>query len=224
MGLTDYLTKTADGIKTNASFTKQNITDYLMGHDRKLKKYFSGDIPDEEKEKLRGNLEKRVDNLLDKYIDELRGFARKATTRGAMGLAIVNDLSGYISNVPFANVSGFAYTLFAIKTAAEIPAMYRYFKKSHDWYGALAHYIMKPIKYLIPVIGPAWEAGSFEKMVRKRVLKEAKYGFIKENGDYQTFEDKIKEKLKTPIKEVSERPVKRLRERKEPEPQPAIAA
>ena len=77
-------------------------------------------------------------------------------------------------------------------------------KKSHDWYGAIKHYALKPINYLLPLIGPALEAGSFERMVKKRVLKEAKYDFIKDNGDYKTFEEKLKIKLKKPLREVVE--------------------
>ncbi len=202
MGLTDYLNTAAENLKLKISSTKEGMTDYLVRRD--LKKYFSDDVPEEEKRRLRADLEKKVEITLEKFYGELKGLARKTATRGTMGLALINDLSGYLTNVPFANVSGLAYTLFALKTAVELPAMYRYMKKSHDWYGAIKHYALKPINYLLPLIGPALEAGSFERMVKKRVLKEAKYDFIKDNGDYKTFEEKLKIKLKKPLREVVE--------------------
>ncbi len=200
MGLIDYLNDAAENLKVKTPAIKEDISDYLIRKD--LKKYFSENTPEGKKAKLKGDLEKRVENAIDKYQNELKGFARKTATRGSMGLALLNDLSGYLTNVPFANVSGFAYALFALKTAAELPALYRYMKKSHDWYGATKHIALKPVNYLIPIIGPALEAGSFERMVKKRVISEAKYGFIKEHGEYDSFEDKIKERLKTPIKDI----------------------
>jgi hypothetical protein len=203
MTLTDYLNQAAENIGLKLPSTRDGITDYLSR--KNLKKYFSDETPKDVKGRLKDDLERRVENSLEKYRGELEGFARKSATRGTMALAIVNDLSGYLSNVPFANVSGLAYSLFAVKTAVELPAMYRYLKKSHDWYGALGHYVMKPVKYLIPIIGPAWEAGSFEKLVKKRVMNEVTASFIKQHGDYQSFEDKLKEKLGTPIGSVISR-------------------
>ena len=222
MGLTDYLNNAAENLRIKTPATKNDITDYLSR--KSLNKYFSDDIPEEEKIKLIGDLENRVENALEKYQGELKGFARKVTTRGSMALALINDLSGYLTNVPFANVSGLAYSLFAIKTAAEIPAMYRYMKKSHDWYGATKHIALKPINYLIPIIGPALEAGSFERMVKKKVISEAKYSFIKEHGDYQSFEDRIKKKLKTPLKESLVFPDKQNIEKFSPDESQSIAA
>ena len=219
MGLIDYLNDAAENLKVKTPAIKEDVSDYLIRKD--LKKYFSDDIPEGEKEKLRGDLEKRLENTIEKYQDELKGFARKTATRGSMGIALINDLSGYLTNVPFANVSGFAYALFALKTAAELPALYRYMKKSHDWYGATKHIALKPVNYLIPIIGPALEAGSFERMIKKKVISEAKYGFIKEHGDYVSFEEKIKEKLKTPIKEVLD---KSKKGKYAAEETPAIAA
>ena len=219
MGLIDYLNDAAENLKVKTPAIKEDVSDYLIRKD--LKKYFSDDIPEGEKEKLRGDLEKRLENTIEKYQDELKGFARKTATRGSMGIALINDLSGYLTNVPFANVSGFAYALFALKTAAELHALYRYMKKSHDWYGATKHIALKPVNYLIPIIGPALEAGSFERMIKKKVISEAKYGFIKEHGDYVSFEEKIKEKLKTPIKEVLD---KSKKGKYAAEETPAIAA
>ncbi len=199
MALNDYLTQAADNIKLNFNFTKDGIVDYLIKNDTGLKDYFSENTPERERALLRKNLEGKVSLALEKYQDELGGLARKSVSRGTMSLALLNDLYAYVSNVPIANVTGLGYSLFALKTAAELPAVYRYMKKSKDWYGALWHYAMKPINYLIPVIGAGIEAGSFERMVKRRVMNESKLSFIKENGDYHAFEDKIREKLQTPI-------------------------
>ena len=152
MALTDYLYQAADRMKLNFDFNRDSITDYLMKYS--LKDYFA-DVGKDEKALLKKDLERKVEESLGKFDGELRGLARKTATRGTMGLAMMNDLYAYISNVPIANVTGLGYALFGLKSAVEVPAMYRYLKKSHDWYGALKHYALKPINYLIPVIGGA---------------------------------------------------------------------
>ena len=93
MGLTDYLNTAAENLKLKISSTKEGMTDYLVRRD--LKKYFSDDVPEEEKRRLRADLEKKVEITLEKFYGELKGLARKTATRGTMGLALINDLSGY---------------------------------------------------------------------------------------------------------------------------------
>ena len=198
MTLVDYIKQGAARTKTSFSRDKGKFADYLMTHE--LKNYFSDDVPEDQRVKLKGELEARIDTAMAKYDKELHGFARKAGSKGTMGLAVANDIYAYVSNVPIANVTGLGYALFAIKTAVELPAMYRYLKKSHDWYGALKHNLLKPARYLLPVFGAALESGAFERMVRKTVMKEAKHSFIKDFGDYVGFEDQIKNKLKQPLK------------------------
>lgn len=199
MGLVDYLSKAVARTRASFSGNRDKMVGYLMKYE--LPTYFN-DLPADKRAGLQGALEQRVDAALTKYDKELGGILRKGVSKGSMGLAIANDVYAYISNAPLQNITGLGYALFGIKTAAEIPALYRYLKKSHDWYGAISHMVLKPLRYLIPIVGPALESGAFERMVRKRVMNEAKSEFIKEYGNYVPFEDHLKEQLKVPASDV----------------------
>lgn len=202
MGLVDYLSGAVEKTKVAITKNKAGAVDYLMNHE--LKDYFHKDLPEEERARLKSSLEEIVNASMTKYDDELGGISRKVGTRGSMALNIANQLYGYVSKVPVSNVIGLSNALYAGKTIWEIPAMYRYLKKSKDWYGALGHYAMKPLIWLLPVLGPAIESGSFERMVMRGVLKDAKYNFIKKHGEYEAFEDRMQKTLKMPIQDISE--------------------
>ncbi len=208
--LTDYLEREVAKTKVSFSDNKDKFRDYLIGYE--LRDYFGDEVPEEEKDRLRSSLEQKLDSKLDHYHTELEGIVRRTASKGTMGLAILNDLSAYVSNIPILNVTGFGYALFALKTAAEAPALRRYWQKTHDWYGAAdlgGYMLMKPARYLLPGIGAYLEAGAFERMVRKRVLKEVKAEFIKEHGKYQEFEERLKDKLKQPVHTTIDREKKK---------------
>ncbi|MFA5992626.1 MAG: hypothetical protein WC796_02900 [Candidatus Pacearchaeota archaeon] len=200
MGIEDYLSSAVSKSKASFSSDRGKWVNYLVDHE--LGNYFSG-ASDEERQKMRNGLERIVDTTAEKYHDELGGIARKGVSKGTMGLAVLNDLYAYVSNVPIANVTGLGYALFALKTAAEVPALYRYLKKSGDWYGEAEHLALKPLRYLLPVIGPALESGAFERMVRRNIMNEARLGFIKEFGNYVSIEDRVKERLKTSVSDAA---------------------
>ena len=58
--------------------------------------------------------------------------------------------------------------------------MYGYLKESGDVWGALKWLGMKPVELAIPIIGPLLGTGWTEKIVRQRVMYEAKLEFLKE--------------------------------------------
>jgi len=193
MALEDYLHNAVGRLRASFSSSRSGFINYLTKYD--LKDYFSPDVPEAQRAQFRNSLEKKLDEHLARYDKELNGLGRKIVSKGTMGLAVANDLYAYVSNVPIANVTGLGYALFAIKTLAEIPALYQYAKKSGDWYGAITHLLLKPVRYLIPVIGPALESGAFERMVRKRVMKEVALDFIREHGEYQPLKDRVQKHL-----------------------------
>ncbi|HLC53300.1 MAG TPA: hypothetical protein VJK03_02035 [Candidatus Nanoarchaeia archaeon] len=190
--------KARKGIK---GYNEKTI-EYLTEHDKDVRRYFSSDVPPEQQQRFRSMLEEKVGSSLAKYDEQLHGIGRKLTKRGAMGIAVVNDVSAYLSRVPLLNAASFGYLLFGISTLAELPALYRYLKKSHDWYGALGHIALKPVRYLLPVVGPALEAGAFERMVKRRATREAKTAFLKEMGVYEPINERVKGKLRMPIGSV----------------------
>jgi hypothetical protein len=203
MSLDEILTKAKDKVKADFTNSRKNQVDYIKKYS--LANYFGEDVPEEKRRNYESALEKKVDSAYDKYHDELYGVARKASSKGAMALAAVNDISAYASQVPIANVTAAGLALFGLKTAIETPAMIRYGKKSKDWYGIGTHLLLKPVRYVVPVAGAALESGAFERMVRKRVRKEAKDDFLKEIGKYTPFEERLKKKLKEPISDATYR-------------------
>lgn len=202
--LTDILAKPVAKWKTTFSKKPEKMVSYLARYE--LKDYFQQEVPEGKRHELRESLEEKVGSTLKKYDKELGLSPRKGLSKAAMGLATINDLYAYVSNVPLANVTGLGYALFAIKTVTEIPAMWRYVTKAQTWYGATGditrHLLLKPLRYLLPVVGPMLESGAFERMVRRRVLKEVKYDFIKEHGNYKNFADKLKQAAKQPVGET----------------------
>jgi hypothetical protein len=197
-----FLEHLVDRVKVSMSSDREKVTDYLIKYD--LRSYFDEGLSQDEYTRRRSSLEEKVGQSLTKFDTELRGSLRKAGAKGSMALAVANDISAYVTDIPISNVTGLGYALFAVKTIAEMPAMYRYLKKSHDWYGAGTHYVLKPLRYVIPIIGPALESGAFERMVRKHVRSEAKSAFIKEFGNYQTHENLMKDAMRKPLSEAVE--------------------
>ena len=182
-----------------------------------LKGHFNN-LDDAERVRREGKLESYVDGAIAKYDESLAGLGRKITGRGSMGTAFVNDIYSMYSKAPFANFSAASYVLFGVKTLAELPAVYKYMKKSHDWYGLLKFAIMKPINYVIPIIGPAIESGSFDRMVKNRARYEAKERFLEMVGA-ETNKEKIKKVVRRPLREALDS----LEPQALPEPQLAYA-
>ncbi len=206
MGLEKYLTKAIAETRASFSSNKEKWADYLTKYE--LKEYFEG-VSEEQKKKLRGTLEKKLEEAKEKFDSELRGIGRKITSKGSMGAMLGADVLSYFTNVGLNTIGNVMYPLYLVKTLSEIPALYKYFKKTKDWYGALKHMLLKPVRMVLPFLGAAFEAGSFDRMVRKRIIKEAKYSFLKDIGKYIPITEKIKEKLKKPVFEIVSKPVKK---------------
>lgn len=199
--INSVITKTRDYL----TGTERDIFSKLA--DKDLRRYFEG-IPEEERIRRESLLERCVGESIAKYDTELHGM-RKLITKPSMLAAALNDIYSFVSTKPIGNFSVFSYILFGVKTIAEIPAMYRYLKKSHDWYGALKWAIMKPIDYIIPVIGPMIESGLFERIVKSRVAYEAKNRFLEAVGSREPETLRVKRGLTS-----------RFRERLDPNPVP----
>jgi len=200
MSLETIVQKATDKLKLNfLPASRDRMRDYVMKYE--LKDYFSKDVPEEYRDKFMKGLERISDTTMEKYSTELHGSWRKATGKGLMGTALLNDVYAYVSSVPFLNVTTLGLGLFAAKSVAEAPALKRYLTKSHDWYGAISHVLMKPVNYLIPVVGAAIESGSFERMVKGGVRKEIVREFVKQYGKYENIEDRLSEKVKEPLRD-----------------------
>ena len=182
--------------------SKARTKDYVQKYE--LSDYFGDDVPQEYKDRFSKGLDRITDEVTDKYATELRSLVRSPVGKGSMALAVANDIRSYISTVPFKNVDFLAYDLFALKTLMEIPGVIRYIKKTKDWYGALevaGHFLLKPVRYLLPIIGPALESGAFERMVKRRVRREVVRKFVESYGKYEPLEDRLAERAKEPLRD-----------------------
>lgn len=186
------------GAKDYVSAATPSIQEYMKS--KRLSRHLEGLSQDERRER-EGVLEGYVTQAVSKYDTELNGILRKGVTRGSMTLAFLNDIYSLVSSTPFKYTSAVSYVLFGIKTLAEVPALYRFVKKSKDWYGALQWAAMKPVSYLLPFVGPALEAGIFERIVKNRVMYEAEKNFLKAIGN-ETNSDRIKKSLKTKMGDI----------------------
>lgn len=199
MGLEKLLAK----VKTDfLPASKARTRDYVANYE--LKDYFDDKVPQEYRDRFSKGLDRITNEVTDKYASELRSLVRTPVGKGTMALAVANDLSAYITTTPFDNVTALGYALFAAKTAVEVPAAIRYMRKTKSWYGALdvaGHFLLKPVRYLLPIIGPALESGAFERMVKRRVRKEIVRKFAEAYGKYEPLEDRIKERVKEPLRE-----------------------
>ena len=191
--------------------------DMLLSLKKDLRGHFEN-LDDAERARRYSKLEAYVDGAIARYDDNLKGIGRKLVGRGSMGTAFANDIYSLYSKAPFMNFSAASYVFFGAKTLAEIPAVYKYMKKSHDWYGLLKFAAMKPINYLIPILGPAIESGSFERMVKTRARYEAKDRFLEMVGA-ETSKDKMKRIVRKPLREI----VDSVRPQGMPAGQPAYA-
>lgn len=200
MGIEDYLSKAAARTSVSITKNKDKAMDYLIKYE--LKDYFGNNISEEDKARFKSGLEKHLSGAVEKYDAELNGLLRKTGSKATMWLNVANQLYGFVSKVPVQYITGLNTALFAGKSLLEIPSLYRYAVKSKDWYGVANHIILKPLRWLTPVLGPALESGAFERMVMKGVLKQAKYDFIKDYGEYAPQKQTIKDKLKMPISNI----------------------
>lgn len=178
--------------------SRGRIKDYVRKYE--LSSYFGDDVSDDSKKRFSEGLDKITDEVTDKYASELRSFVRTPMGKGSMALALANDISAYATSTPFDNVTALGYALFVAKSLAELPAAYRYIRKTKDWYGVLniaGHFLLKPLRYVLPVIGPALESGAFERMVKRRVRREVVRRFAERYGNYEPLEDRLNVKLKS---------------------------
>lgn len=182
--------------------SKARTRDYVANYE--LKDYFRDDVPQEYRDKFSKGLDRITEEVTTKYESELRGIVRTPIGKGTMALAVANQISYLADVIPGGNVAKFVYDMFRAKTITEIPALYRYFKKAETWYGGLydvaKHLVLKPVRYLLPIIGPMLESGAFERAVKRRVRKEVVRRFAEAYGKYEPVEDRLKERVKEPLR------------------------
>ena len=191
MSLEKKLDEAISNSLLNLSSTERKVFESL---EKKLGNYLKG----ENEERYRELLEYEVKLACQKYQQVLKDWKRSLGKAGGV-LAIANDIYCYIRKIPFQYLTGVKFLLLGFKTLTELPAFYHYLKESKDVYGILKYMIMKPLYYIIPVIGPALDVGAFERMVNYRIALEAKKNFLKRIGKYENLEEKLKEKLSSAL-------------------------
>jgi len=183
MALTDIV-KMELGKARNFLFTpkqKEDMMQYLTGNE--LANHFK-DAPEEQRAQLYQRLEHHLDESLRKYSGQLNSWYQSASKAGGIATTIADAYQTLISKVP---LTGAQYVplhnlMVLLKSLAEAPYMYGYFKESKDLVGILKWLGMKPVELAIPILGPLLGTGWTEKIVRQRIMYEAKVNFLKEIG------------------------------------------
>ena len=183
MALTDIVSTEFRKVK-NFLFTPKEKSDMLTYlTDVELKDYF-GKVPEEQRRQLYQRLEHHLDQSLLKYSSYLDTWTQKAANIGGIATTIADAYQLLISKVPLtgAQYSPLHTLMVLAKTVAEAPGMFYYVLKSGDYLGVLKWLGMKPFELAIPVLGPLMGIGWTQKIMRQRIMYEAKANFLQELG------------------------------------------
>ena len=180
MELTDIVTRELSRAK-NFLFTpkeKSGMLTYLT--DVELRDHFAK-ASEEQRTGLYQRLEHHLEQSILKYSSYLDSWKQKVP-KIAGYLTALSDAAALAAKLPGASYSHLHVFMVLAKTVAEAPGMFYYLVKSKDYLGALKWLGIKPFELLIPVLGPWMGAGWTEKIVRQRIMYEAKQNFLKELG------------------------------------------
>lgn len=183
MALTDIVSSEFARVK-NLLFTpkeKSGMLDYLVKYD--LKNHFES-ISEDQKQKLYGGLEHHLDQALLKYSSYLNSWTQKAANIGGIATTLMDAYEMFFSK--FTLPANMYWPLHAAmvggKTVAEAPGFLYYAVKEGDYLGILKWIGMKPFELLIPILGPLVGTGWTQKIVKQRIMNEAKSNFLKDLG------------------------------------------
>jgi hypothetical protein len=174
--------------------TKKSVKQHLR--EKHLKTYFSG-LDEKQNDRYMQLLEQNVDKSFDKYKRNIEStVARFGTGVGvATGLAEIMDVA---LGMPASYTAGATATIILGKTAVELPQLYTYLKNTKDingLYGMAMYSLRKMAGLAIPFVGPMVEGGSLKAMFADRILHEAKLGFLKDIGKYESLYARIKNRV-----------------------------
>lgn len=160
---------------------KSDMVSYLVDS-REIKPYLQR-FSEQDRRNLYARLEHHVQTGFEKYGKYMGTWTQKAANITSTTSAISQ---GYqLSGLAQAVYTGAQYSplhayMFLAKTAAETPSMVRYLIASKDYWGALKWFAMKPLEALVPVLGPLMGIGMTQRIMRQRIMYEAKNNFLTE--------------------------------------------
>ena len=174
--------------------SKEKMKGYLL--DNHLNSYFEG-ASDHQKERYMNLLEDNIDRSFEKYRKSIDSTVSRWGTKIGIGIGLSEVLDIAIEAPTLHTVVG-TYGLIAAKTAFELPKVYDYLKKTKDIngvYGMAKYGLRKMMGMYIPFVGPAIEGGALKSMLKKRILYEAKKGFLKDIGEYKSLYSRIMDRV-----------------------------
>ncbi|MEK6984111.1 MAG: hypothetical protein AABX33_06055 [Nanoarchaeota archaeon] len=183
MALTDIVSGEFQRVK-NFLFTpkeKGAMLQYLTQYD--LKDQFTR-APEDQRRKLYERLEHHLDQTILKYSSYLNSWTQKAAGIGGIATGVMDAYAMFGSKytLPAAMYWPLHAAMVIGKTVVEAPSFLYYAFKEGDYLGILKWLGMKPFELAIPIFGPLMGAGWTEKIVRQRIMYEAKDNFLKELG------------------------------------------
>ncbi len=204
MGLADIVKEELSKAKYFL-FTPKSKEDMLEYLKKECSDYFDN-LPEEEIKQRYESLKTKLDEKLQKYSQYLGSMTSKAVKAGGILTALSDAYQLFFAKVPLTAeqyVPIHDLMLYA-KLVPEAIYMAKYVKDSKDLVGALKWLAMKPIEFAVPIVGPMLGAGWAEKIVRQRVLYEAKKEFLQQyakaqKANYKTLDEHVAKVTGRPV-------------------------
>ncbi|MFH0978779.1 MAG: hypothetical protein V1837_05760 [Candidatus Woesearchaeota archaeon] len=183
------------------NMVQYGVDHYLTDENRRL---LFDNKSETQRQQLMGSLKLKMQEKRLEYQDSLDKLSLKVAGKG--GLAVLaSDVYHTLRGTPFEIFWPFKYGIASIKGLLELPAMYQYVKKSWDLYSAVEWLGYKAVSMFIPVIGPALDYNSAQRIIRKGIVSEGVKEWLKEQKLYEEKEPLL-ERVKKHVKDVVNSP------------------
>lgn len=152
-------------------------------------------IDHENKEEYLGILERCVEESLSKYSKYLNSLYIKAGKISGLSLGLYQSWQA-LSSFYIPSVYGPLSALGLLgHITTEIPLLYKYLKETKD-FSAIPKWLAYKAIEVIPIIGPFIGRRGLEKIIRGKIVKEAKKNFLDQIKKYKPIEEIIGERIK----------------------------
>ncbi|MBR9706349.1 hypothetical protein GOV14_04910 [Candidatus Pacearchaeota archaeon] len=187
---------------------KEDMLKYLTDVD--LRKYFKG-VPEEKRQEYYNLLSAKLDDSRKKYYSHLGSWQQKAGNIGSVATILSDAYQFFGSKIA---LTGAQYTPLAqlIYLSGAVPegyGMLKYIKDSKDYSSGLKWLGLKAAGLAIPLVGPLAGMNAMEKLIKQRMMKEAKNNFLKEIQGYSPKPYKALDRLAEKVTRRKIRPLYR---------------
>jgi hypothetical protein len=185
----------------------EGMRDYAWDHyiDEGYKDRLLQGKTEEEKDKILGRLEARINDSVDRS----QKYLRKLSLKGGFLNGLANfghQTFHYLSKTPFHNYFRGYMLMVGTKALLEFPALYKYVWDTHDFYAAAEWTFGKALSGLVPIFGPAFDLNVLQRNIKKHAIRDGVYNFLIEEGLIEkkpSLYDRVKERVKRVAEQYS---------------------